>query len=345
MVERHVLWGLVVVALASSCGDKPQDDTGSGSGDVCTLAADAGADQEVLFGAEVSLDASGSEGCDGGSGDASFHWSFDTVPGSSSLDVGAFSVNDSAQAQSTTFVPDAVGSWVLSLQVRHDDISSDLDVVVVEVEADGLAPVADCGGDLDVEVGQLATLYGNGSYDPEGADLAWAWSLGSVPDGSGLSSESIFDGDEELASIVPDVAGAYDIHLVVSDGQLESEPAYCVVTATEPDLPPVADAGEGGELPPCDDQIIQLEGYGSYDPEGMPLSYLWGLLDKPEGSEASAEPCETDEGCYEAFDDTSSAGPVFTWDLPGSYTMQLEVSDGAQWSAPDVVTYEVSDCP
>ena len=41
------------------------------------------------------------------------------------------------------------------------------------------------------------------------------------------------------------------------------------------------------------------------------------------------------------FDDPSTIGPYFTWDKTGDWTFQLQVDDGTQTSAPDVVTYSI----
>ena len=44
-----------------------------------------------------------------------------------------------------------------------------------------------------------------------------------------------------------------------------------------------------------------------------------------------------------SFSDPSLANPEFTWDVPGDYVFQLQVSDGEFWSAPDVVTLTFRD--
>jgi hypothetical protein len=43
------------------------------------------------------------------------------------------------------------------------------------------------------------------------------------------------------------------------------------------------------------------------------------------------------------FSDPESPAPTFGWDVPGAYTFKLEVSDGKEWSSPDLVTYTISD--
>jgi hypothetical protein len=125
-------------------------------------------------------------------------------------------------------------------------------------------------------------------------------------------------------------AGVFVVGLAVSDGSNWSAVDFCSITVASGDQPPVADAGDSGALSPCTDQSFELDGYGSYDPEGGALTYAWSLLSAPSGSSGY-------------FEDTSLANPIFHWDEVGSYTFQLQVWDGTAWSAPDIVTYTFTD--
>jgi hypothetical protein len=343
MVEVSVVGGIAICLVLAGCRNEPDQGDSGGDPDPCVPVADAGADQSALLGASVTLDASASQGCDAeGQATAVYHWSFETRPAGSALTSSAFSENGSPAAQSTSFTPDELGTWVLALQVSQGDQRSDLDILVIEVGTSGSAPIADCGGDLEVLVGALASLDGSGSYDPDGSALGYVWELMSAPEGSAV--ETVFDPYSEQASIVPDLPGFYALSLVVFDEQQSSDPSYCTVTAVSPDHPPVADAGEGGALGACEGGLIQLDGFGSFDPEGQALSYRWSIVETPEGSEAAVGCPDSGDACYQAFDDSTAPDARFTWDLEGVYTLQLEVNDGAQWSAPDVVNWEITAC-
>jgi hypothetical protein len=88
------------------------------------------------------------------------------------------------------------------------------------------------------------------------------------------------------------------------------------------DLPPVADAGDDQTV--AVDDVVELDGHGSYDPEGEDLAYAWELDSLPTGSGVTIV-------------NPSFADPVFIPDRPGEYVISLVVDDGAHTSPPDTV--------
>lgn len=334
---RSALISTVACALLAGCEveyDKVTPSGDSGTGANCeSPVANAGPDQTVSLGTTVTVDGSGSEVCQT---DAhTYSWAFEAVPTDSAIDETALSDNKSATAVAVAFTPDVPGDYVLSLQVSDGEHSSPSDLVVITVTSDDAPPVADCGDNMAGEVDVRSTLDGSGSYDPEGAALTYAWSLASTPDCSALSSRDLYDDATAGPSIVPDCDGIFVLSLVVSDGFNWSEPDLCYVDVASDNRLPVADAGDSDELSPCIDATISLNGYGSYDLDGEPLTYQWSLVSAPSGSGAS----DAD------FSDATAAAPTFKLpDSPvveGAYTFQLQVSDGTEWSAPDIVTFVV----
>ena len=72
-------------------------------------------------------------------------------------------------------------------------------------------------------------------------------------------------------------------------------------------------------------QTVQLDGSGSSDPNGDPLTFRWAFVARPPRSNTTLA-------------NATTAQPTFRADLPGTYTVQLIVNDGIAGSAPDTVT-------
>jgi len=181
------------------------------------------------------------------------------------------------------------------------------------------APIADAGADRAITTGEGVLLDGTGSMDPDGDALNFSWTL-SAPGGSNASLSAA---DTAAPSFVADVDGSYAANLVVNDGELDSGPDTVTVTASSSasNRDPVADAGPDQSVETG--QSVTLDGTGSTDPDGDPLSYLWSLA-APAGSAASLSAADT-------------ATPGFTADVTGEYLVSLVVNDGSSDSAPDSV--------
>ena len=83
-------------------------------------------------------------------------------------------------------------------------------------------PSADPGGPYEVALGDVVTLTGAQSTDPDGDPLTFAWDFGDDTTGAGETIEHTYES-----------AGEFTVTLIVSDGDLESEPATTSVTVAE----------------------------------------------------------------------------------------------------------------
>ena len=70
---------------------------------------------------------------------------------------------------------------------------------------------------------------------------------------------------------------------------------------------------------------MQLNGAGSTDANGLPLTYQWSFITLPAGSAA-------------ALSNPTAVNPTFTADRPGTYVAQLIVNNGTLNSDPSTVT-------
>ncbi len=267
--------------------------------------ANAGPDQTVPLGATVTLDATASTDPDGDR--LTYAWTLRSAPsGSSATLTGPDTLTPS-------FVVDQSGDYEVDLIVNDGKLTSA--PATVRVSTTNSRSVANAGPDQTAAVGATITLDGSGSTDVDGDALSFAWTVLSKPQGSAAAPS---DAGAVQPEISLDQAGDYTIQLVVNDGQLDSAPAT-VILSTE-NSRPRADAGP--DISAGAGDPVSLDGTGSSDADGDPLTYLWSLLSAPAGSAA-------------ALSDPTTAIPELSLDLPGTYVAQLIVADGLLDSLPD----------
>ena len=269
--------------------------------------ADAGPDQVALVGATVTLNGAGSNDVDNDT--LAFAWALTTVP------AGSLAALNDPTAAAPTFTVDVPGTYVAQLIVNDGTVDSASDEV--QIVTGNTAPVADAGPDQVALVGATVTLNGAGSNDVDNDTLAFAWSLTTVPAGS---LAALNDPAAAAPTFTADVPGTYVAQLIVNDGTEDS--ASDEVQIVTENAQPVADAGPDQTVLVGD--VVTLNGTGSNDAEGDPLTFTWTLTTVPVDSLA-------------ALNDPAVATPVFTVDVPGTYVAQLIVNDGTTDSAPDEI--------
>lgn len=273
-----------------------------------TPVADAGPDQNQPVGSLVTLDGSGSSDADGDP--LTYSWSLTSIPAGSSATL------DDPAAVMPTFSMDLTGDYTAELTVNDGTIDSVADTVLITTA--NTPPIADAGPDQSGEVFDSITLDGSGSSDANNDALTFAWSFVSMPAGS---SATLDDNSAIMPSFSIDVSGDYSLQLIVNDGTADS--AADTVMVTTDNSVPVADAGPDQSARVND--TVTLDGSGSSDVNGDPLTYAWSLLNVPAGSTAS-------------LSDNSAINPTFDVDVAGTYVAQLIVNDGSVDSLADTVT-------
>jgi len=133
---------------------------------------------------------------------------------------------------------------------------------------ENLPPIANAGPDQIVAENQLATLDGSESYDEENIDLSYIWT---TPIGILLN-----DTTSSIPSFTtPTVDDSVDFifGLIVSDGELNSDPDSVTITVFHTNVSPVSYAGPDQTI--MENELVILDGTGSSDFENVNLSYSW----------------------------------------------------------------------
>jgi len=270
--------------------------------------ADAGFDRPGVFRrVAVTLDGTGSSDPDGDS--LTYSWKQNAGP--AVAPTGANTANP-------TFTPTALGPYSFVLTVDDGMGANDTDAVIVDVV--NRAPTADAGPDQNVPKGTLVTLDGGLSRDPDNDVLTYAWTPTS---GAGWT---LANPTAAMPSFTPPAPGTYAFLMTVDDGFGGMAMDEVVVTATN--AAPTADAGPD-QVGVFRGAVITLDGTGSSDPDGDPLTYRWTQT----------------AGKAIALAGASTATPTLTPAAAGKYVFGLTVNDGFGGTNVDEVTVDVVNRP
>ena len=272
--------------------------------------ARAGPDQDVVLGTLVTLDGSGS--IDPEDQVLSYTWS---------ADEGNPSPVVLSNIAITRFTPTQPGHYTYILVVTAGSTSSQPDSMHLMVSGDdNSAPVARAGPDYAATLGGSFFLDATSSTDADGDSLSFLWEALADSD-----IVSIADSSAAQTQILPLLPGSYTFLLTVSDGALTGTDEITVLVSSEGNVAPVADAG-----PPQTVAVgttVMLDGGGSLDADGDPLSYRWSVGNNP--------------GESVALSDSTAVSPDFIPTLLGTYVFGLIVDDGQSASFIDTTTVTV----
>ena len=195
------------------------------------------------------------------------------------------------------------GSYTVTLVVSDGKVSSLSSTSNITIAPGPVnnPPVADAGGPYSGTTGAAVQFDGTASSDLDGDALTYSWTLS---DGRTMTGAQ--------PSISFATAGSFTVTLVVSDGQLSSVASTSSITITTgtgntPGVP-----NPGGPYTGFVGVPVVFDGSGSYDVDGDPLVYGWGIPPVVYASGVS---------------------PSWTFNNPGTYTISLHVNDGTVDSA------------
>jgi hypothetical protein len=235
------------------------------------------------------------------------------------------------------------------------DLSKILDLIIGPPDAEeNQPPVADAGEDRTVAadgdcLGQI-TLDGSGSTDPDGDELSYTWTWN--------------DGADQATGPNPTIElplGVHEISLVVSDGELDSEPDTVLIEVVD-GTPPVielegsanmtlecaVDPWEGpGAVATdnCDDYVAVIIGGDTVDPEAPGAYTITYDAEDAAGNQASqVSRTVTVEDTLPPTIESVTASPASLWPpnhelIPVHFSVSAyDVCD----AAPDIVLVAVT---
>jgi hypothetical protein len=187
--------------------------------------ANAGITQNVLLGAKVYLDGTGST--DAENDPIIFKWTMAARPS------GSLAALNSSSTPSPNFTADVAGTYLVSLTVNDGRSDSGSVTVIIIASTGNVAPIANAGLPQNLVLGTLGTkvtLDGTASSDPNNDFITYKWTMTSKPtNGAVNSTATLTDSTTSKPYFTADLAGTYVVALVVNDGKLDSPRSEGVV--------------------------------------------------------------------------------------------------------------------
>jgi predicted outer membrane repeat protein len=281
-----------------------------------TPIAEAGPDQVVNEQTTVSLDGSASSDPDGDT--ITYLWQQVSGP--------TVSLTNDTIPQPTFEAPDVstTVTIVFELVVNDGEADSLADSVTITVNKVNREPIANAGPDQVVFERTTVTLDGRGSSDPDGDTITYLWQQVSGPTVT-LSDNTLAQPSFSAPEVT--VTDTLVFQLVVNDDETDSATDNVQITVNNLNREPIANAGPDQTV--LELTTITLNGSGSSDPDGDPITYLWQQVSGPAVT----------------LTDVTAAQPTFdTPEVAATTTLEfaLVVNDGTAESAADSVVITIT---
>ncbi|ORU92405.1 MAG: hypothetical protein A6F72_04890 [Cycloclasticus sp. symbiont of Poecilosclerida sp. N] len=233
----------------------------------------AGRDRTEGDGTVVTLDGSGSRDPEG-QANLTYKWTQVNTPKLTLRRAKSVNPNFTAPELSADI------RLVFRLIVNDGVRDSVADEVTITVRAENDRPIADAGEDRSVGDGQLVTLDGSGSSDPERLPLtAYVWRQIRGQDVLRFSNND--NANPTVTFTAPEVSSNTELQfrLYVRDDKQTSLSDVVTIIVTPQNDRPLADAGRdqpaADAAPITEGATVTLNGLASSDPENKDLTYHW----------------------------------------------------------------------
>lgn len=278
--------------------------------------ANAGIDKEITL-PEDSVQLNGS-GTDSDGAIAAYNWSKLSGP-------VPYTITNAAIAN-PKLRNLAYGTYLFELKVTDNLGAIAKDTVFIRINsALPLPPVADAGIDINIRLPRDSVqLNGAASADPDGIISHYQWNKISGPDQFSISNDTLVNPVVNNLEI-----GSYVFELIVTDSSGLSDKDSVTIQVAAANLPPVANAGpDNFIIAPA--SSIQLNSSLSADPDGTISSRSWLKVAGPASF---------------AIANATTISPVISSLVPGTYTIELTVTDNDGATAKDSVSITVYPPP
>ncbi|HEU4553896.1 MAG TPA: PKD domain-containing protein [Chitinophaga sp.] len=219
------------------------------------------------------------------------------------------------------------GTYVFRLTVTDNKNATATDDVAITVHgAANKAPVAKAGNNITITLpASTITLDGSGSSDADGRITKYAWTKVSGPSAGAITKPAA----SKTTVTRLTVAGTYVFRLTVTDDKnARATDDVTVTVKAAANKAPIANAGTNITIRlPL--RTANVNGHGSYDPDGKIVSYLWTKVSGGQGTII-----------YPTRGGTNITG----LDV-GTYVYQLRVTDDDGATATDRITVTVLPDP